>query len=399
MKILLTNHFPLTGSGSGTYTRNIAVHLAGLGHDVRVILPENSFIEPNKYPGITVRMVYFTWREKIPGALPFNFPCFTSHPRSNTNFKDLSKEQTNMYVEAFEKAIKEEVESFKPDIIHGQHLWILSSIASRTGIPTIVTAHGTDLMGYNKIPEMRHFAKEAVTNARGIIAISEDIKELVIKSFPEAADKIEVMRNGYDETIFFPEKVDRPELMRSFGINAEVRKLVFFAGKFTHFKGIDVLLKAARNYEIMDNVYTLLAGDGELSCDMRLMAKKLGLRHVHFLGNLDSETLRKLYSTADVSVVPSRREPFGLVAIEALACGAPVVATNQGGLPSIIREDVGTLVNVDDSIALGGAIQKELKASDAIERRRRARDYAKENYSQKILTRELEELYYRILEK
>ncbi|GAH19946.1 unnamed protein product, partial [marine sediment metagenome] len=73
------------------------------------------------------------------------------------------------------------------------------------------------------------------------------------------------------------------------------------------------------------------------------------------LGYISNEQLIDLYNIADVSTVPSRSEPFGLVAIEALACGTPVVGTNQGGLPDFINEDIGALVDVEDDIALGMA--------------------------------------------
>ena len=84
MKILLINHFPLAGSGSGTYTKNLAVSLARLGIQVTVILPENTE-DFTPVPGIRLVPVYFTpedGSEAPEGALPFNFPCFTTHPRS-----------------------------------------------------------------------------------------------------------------------------------------------------------------------------------------------------------------------------------------------------------------------------------------------------------------------------
>ena len=77
MRILMINHFPLMGSGSGTYTRNLAVHLKELGHEVCIILPENTK-DPSAPDGVRLHPVYFTAdgsSERIEGALPFNFPC------------------------------------------------------------------------------------------------------------------------------------------------------------------------------------------------------------------------------------------------------------------------------------------------------------------------------------
>jgi glycosyltransferase involved in cell wall biosynthesis len=100
---------------------------------------------------------------------------------------------------------------------------------------------------------------------------------------------------------------------------------------------------------------------------------------------------------ADVTVVPSRREPFGLVAVEALACGCPVVATNQGGLPDIINNKVGELVDIDDSVALATAIQTEIFRSDRDERGNFAAQYAIVNFSQGPLVETLIKIYESIL--
>ena len=110
MKILLTCHFPLTGSGSGVYTLNVAHALAKLGHQVRVVVPENQPPEP--CDGIGVHPVYFNGC--TPDALPFNFPCFTTHPRSTQTFYDLSDEQLRAYEAAFRAAIEHELADITP---------------------------------------------------------------------------------------------------------------------------------------------------------------------------------------------------------------------------------------------------------------------------------------------
>ena len=90
MKVLMINHFPLAGSGSGTYTRNIAVHLMKKGHEVCIVMPENTK-QFGGIPGVKIYPVYFSYEETIGDALPFNFPCFTTHPRSTMTFFDLDE--------------------------------------------------------------------------------------------------------------------------------------------------------------------------------------------------------------------------------------------------------------------------------------------------------------------
>ena len=393
MNILLINHFPIAGSGSGTYTRNIAVHLMKKGHNVCVIMPENT-VKYSVIPGAVMYPVFFTYDETIKDALPFNFPCFTTHPRSTMTFFDLDDSQLGAYLSAFEKTIAKAVDEFKPDVIHGQHIWLLSWLAGKTGVPYVVTAHGTDLMGFQKSTRFRQYATEAAAGAKRIITISNDNDELVRGLFPESASRAVFMRNGYDPERFFPEVVPKSQLESTFNLLLQ-KRLVMFAGKLAYFKGVDILLEAARLYEgeRPGEIVTIIAGDGELSSQLKKQASDYMLKDVHFMGSLDISQLRLLYSSADVCVVPSRREPFGLVAVEALACGSAVIATNQGGLPDIINDDVGALVEVDDAFGLSSAILRELYRPDRKERQKTAAKYAFEKYAQDSLMDALIEIY------
>ncbi len=183
--------------------------------------------------------------------------------------------------------------------------------------------------------------------------------------------------------------------MKRFNISKIPEYIVFFAGKLAHFKGVDVLLKAAKIYEnqLNGSVMTLIAGNGILYDELVELKNTLGLKNTFFLGHINQLQLVDLYNIADVSTVPSRSEPFGLVAIEALACGTPVVGTNQGGLPDFIIKDVGTLVKVEDDIDLAKAIINELIRNDKKERRKQAYKYALNNFSLKNNIREVEKVY------
>ena len=399
MRILMINHFPLEGSGSGTYTKNLAMQLVKLGHEVCIILPVNTTGIP-QYEGVRLHPVFFTNTdieepEIIDDALPFNFPCFTTHPVSTIAFDNLAEEQMDAYLEAFQAALDHEVKNFRPDIIYGQHVWALPSLAANYGIPLVLTAHGTDLMGYDKWPEMRHFAEQAIGAAAKVICISADNEKLVLKAFPQYADKIVQMRNGYNPDIFYPQKLDRAEVLGRHGVAYDGQDLVLFAGKMARFKGIDILLDAAATYEKeRPNALTVLAGDGEERERLHAQARDLGLQHVHFIGNVPQDELARLYCIADIDLVPSRREPFGLVAVEAMACGTPVVATNQGGLPDFVNENVGTLVAPEDAADLARGIVSTLDRALANPAwREEIASYASNNYSQAVIIRELDELY------
>jgi len=390
MRILMINHFPLAGSGSGVYTMNIAKSLRDKGHDVCIIMPENR-TNFNREDGIKLHPVYFKQKEEIPGQLPFNFPCFTTHPNSTLNFSDLTDEELNEYVDAFRKAIKEEVESFCPDVIHGQHIWILSDLATEYDIPLIVTAHGTDIVGHQRSNRFHSYTNDVASKCAHIITISEDNKKLVEQEFPQATGKTTLIRNGYDSNVFYQDVYNRNKVLKKFGIEKEYNNVVCFVGKLTEIKGVDTLLNAASTYED-GNTATLIAGNGELFEELNTMANNLELSDVYFLGNLPQEELRAIYNVADVSCVPSRFEAFGLVAIEALACGTPVVASTVGGIPDFLKPDVGVLIPVDDANALASSIQKILNNEICFDSRHIAQ-YAYTNYAQETLIDELIDIY------
>ena len=277
--------------------------------------------------------------------LDFNFPCFTTHPRSLNTYYNISDEQVKEYVQIFVKVTKEVGADFKPDIIHAQHLWVTPYAALKSGIPYVVTVHGTDLMGFKKDNRYHNYALEGAENAAKIITISRQVHTDTLELYKLPEKKMKLNPNGFDDNMFRPKSITKKEISEKFGIDTIPEKLVSFVGKFTDFKGIDILIKAARKVtdEIPEVVFAL-AGDGQLMTEMKQLSAELKLDNVYFLGHQTQEDVASLYSAADVSVVPSRIEPFGLVAIEALGCGTPVVATNAGGLPDFINNKVGQLV-------------------------------------------------------
>jgi len=371
---------------------NLAKELSGLGHEVKVVYPE---LTDRTYEGFESRIIKFNDGTQGQADLPYNFPCFTSHPRSNNTYYALSDSQMKDYIDLFVQIAKEEVESFKPDIIHAQHLWITPYAAAQTGVPYIVTAHGTDLKGFVKDKRYHPYALEGAKKAKKIITISKQVHAEVQELYGVEDSLCELIMNGYDEHLFLPKnELKTEEVLKGFNIETTSKHIVSFAGKLTHFKGIDVLLKAAKHYEKeLGDVMTLIAGNGELYDELNALKRDLGLNNVHFLGHVNQKQLVDLYNIADVSTVPSRTEPFGLVAIEALACGTPVVGTNQGGLPDFITESVGTLVPVEDDLGLAEAITDEIKRTDKIARANDCAAYALKYFSWKHSIKAVEELY------
>lgn len=472
MRILQVTGFPNNGAGSGALITTQAEDFVKHNHQVCTILSENRTDFP-RVPGVKYHLVPFTAEidqpEKIDNQLCFNFPMFTTHTRSTSTFWNLSLDEVKAIESKYRDAISEEIATFNPDVIHGQHNWIHNAIATEFGLPVVVTIHGTDLMGYtrslDRLAEIRkeisngvsddrlmelkaesekyfYFVEQAKKSAQGsqrVIVISEDQMQQFCQLFPEAADKVVLVKNGYNpEKFHVMEDVNKDALFSTLHsdrtsdgkLPTDYDKMVLFVGKFADFKGIDVLLDAAKKYETQGakdglNIMTIIVGTGALEDELKKQAKELELTNTHFVGLQGPDVIRPLQNLADVSLIPSRKELFGLVVIEGTACGHPVIGTNSGGIPDImnitgkiIKEHynpevdsqdstilapnpgtkgtyttpLGMLVPVDDSDELANATLQILNGTIKFDNDAIA-DYTKRTYSQEAINKELLDLF------
>ena len=153
MKILIATAFPTHGAGSGALVTTQAKSYVEDGHEV-VIITGNNRTDFDKIEGIRYHIVPFKAEsenpEKIEGQADFNYLMFTTHTESTANFWNVKLNELEQYCKAFKNALVEETKKNKSDVIHAQHNWLLSSEATRMGLPVVTTIHGTDLMGYEK---------------------------------------------------------------------------------------------------------------------------------------------------------------------------------------------------------------------------------------------------------
>ena len=221
-----------------------------------------------------------------------------------------------------------------------------------------------------------------------VAAISTEQVEAFLGVFPTfPRERVLMSHNGYNQAVFRPltEPVDvhadREQVLAGFttqppegtgrtpgpvvapdGFDA----VVAFCGKFAAWKRLDALLRAAAIYERAERrILTLVIGSGphEAQVEMHDLADELGLRRTFFVGPRQQDELAVLFNTADVGCFPSHREPFGLVFIECLACGTPVIGADSGGPRDFVGPEVGHLVpETDDPEALARSL------ADAVER-------------------------------
>jgi len=241
------------------------------------------------------------------------------------------------------------------DILHAHlpHGEVYGGIAMRA-FPSrwfVVSRHNDDR--FRRWLPMRWVFASSLRRADRIIAISQSLRRFLIEVEKAPADKIEVIPYGLDAEAF--SRAAHPGAFRA-EIGARENPLVGFIGRLTGQKGVDILLRAFALVErCHPTVKLILAGEGPDRPALSRLAKSLGLQRVMFLGWRDDAA--DILADIDLLVVPSRWEGFGLVALEAMAMGKPVVASNVSALPEIVVPgQTGLLVPHGDAEELAEAL-------------------------------------------
>jgi D-inositol-3-phosphate glycosyltransferase len=271
------------------------------------------------------------------------------------------------------------------DLIHS-HYWLSAVVARqlqpRWGVPTVQMFHTLGLVKREVIAEDSdgetdariEIERRAVRESDSIVAASEIEASELMQLYGAEPERICVVPCGVDTEAFRPlRQVDAREALG----RDQCERLVLFVGRIEQIKGIDVLLEAlgllfARRPDLRHEVCLVVVGGALDPNDDAPEIEKLEelrrLVHAHrmednvdFVGSVDQKRLALWYDAADVCAVPSLTESFGLVALEAMACGTPVVATRVGGLQTVVEHgESGLLVPANDHQALATAIEQVL---------------------------------------
>lgn len=271
--------------------------------------------------------------------------------------------------------------AFAPDVVHCQHIWVQSDLMRSLRVPYVVSAQGTELMGYAAFARFRPSAQRAAAGAARILAASHYIAERVVATFPGVETRIETVHSAVDPTLYQRCPAPRETALRKLGLPADGRPVVAFLGKLVPSKGVELLLEAARLYSQSGlAVRTVVCGDGPLRAKLQALAEEAAPGAVRFIGDRQIEDRVLLLQVADLVVVPSRAEPFGLVALEAMASGTPVVATRAGGIVEIVSHDVGVLVEPNDPRSLAHAVLRAISEGWKRTRSEAAKRHAASRY-------------------
>ena len=263
------------------------------------------------------------------------------------------------------------VEEIAPDLVHS-HDWLVAGAARKlardAGVPWLVTVHATEYgrhQGWvDKHPQSHiHGVERWITNRSDrVIACSYYMREQVVDIFGVDEGRVVVIPNGIDPDDLQPQ--DEPELARLRSeFAAPDEKLVLLIGRLVYEKGFQLALEAMpRLIQRVPGTRFLVAGSGTHEQELHAQAKELGLmEHGTFLGWIGDDVLHSLYRIADVCVVPSIYEPFGLVALEAMASDCPCIVADTGGLREVVpHNEAGLRFRARDHQALGEMVERVL---------------------------------------
>ncbi|MGL5086843.1 MAG: glycosyltransferase [Clostridium sp.] len=267
----------------------------------------------------------------------YRYKNYNFIPKSPLMFKVFNKRMEKLYKDI----VKNEG---KIDIIHAQSsLWggiSASYISKKYNIPLVITEHSSVERGVYVRDSYKPLIKESYNSARKLIAVGSGLKK-ELKEFSGRED-IEVINNLVPIELFEEKRLNNRDEFIFFS-------LAFLEGE----KGMDTLIKAFADGFKGTNCMLKIGGAGSQRAGLEDLAEKLGVKtQVIFLGGLLRSEVSKYMNECDIFILASRYETFGVVYIEALACGKPIIGTYNGGAEDIVNDFNGELVNIDDVISL-----------------------------------------------
>ena len=294
---------------------------------------------------------------------------------------------------ALRRLVREIEGEFPIDLVHAHTAYpdgfAAAKLGKAMGRPTVVTLHGGDVTLHFRSYFGRRLGLWAIAHADRVIAVSNSLRKKVVEEDEASADKITVIPNGVDVSRFVP--LPRGEAQNKLGLSAETSR-VLYVGAITKSKGLDYLLMTFKTLlaSAQGPVELVLVGDGDYEQDARLLAQRLGIADlVFFAGKRPNAEIPLWMNSCDVLVLPSLSEGLGVVLIEAMACGKPVVATACGGPEDVVTPYTGILVPPADEKALAQALLDALSNGDrfspAVIRQHAVDNYAYEGIAARIL--------------
>jgi N-acetyl-alpha-D-glucosaminyl L-malate synthase BshA len=364
-----------TYGGSGAVATELGLALAERGHEVHFV----AYAQPFRLVGLHERVFYHEVEME-------DYPLFEHPP----------------YSLALAVALHDAVRREGLDLLHVHYAipHAASAYLARQmlqherPLPIVTTLHGTDITLLGLHPSFHAITRFSILQSDGISAVSAFLKDETVRDFSVPSARIDVIPNFVDTEVWRP---DREPCHRS-KLAPEGQKIVMHVSNFRAVKRIQDVVEVFARIRREVPARLVLVGDGPDRPRALKRAADLGLRDdVLFLGRHGS--VEEILSCADLFLLPSQSESFGLAALEAMACGAPVVASRAGGLPEVVVDGVaGYLLPVgavEQMAEAGVRILSDTEHAKALSAA--ARSLAVERFSAKAIVPRYEALYDRVL--
>ncbi|MBL4587680.1 MAG: N-acetyl-alpha-D-glucosaminyl L-malate synthase BshA [Flavobacteriales bacterium] len=365
-----------TFGGSGVVATELGKELAMKGHDVHFITYD-----------LPVRFDHFLSNLHYHEVRVSNYPLFDYQP----------------YELVLASRIVDVVKHEKLDLLHVHYAiphasaaFMAREILKSQGIhvPFVTTLHGTDITLVGKDASFEPVITFAINQSDAVTAVSESLKQDTFEHF-SINREIQVIPNFIDLKRY--QGCSTEGVLKAFAPNNE--KILFHASNFRPVKRVEDVVSIFSKVRKEMPVKLLLAGDGPERSKIEALCRELGTcEDIHFLGKI--KNIEEVYSVADLFLLPSETESFGLAALEAMASGVPVISTNTGGIPEVNEHGVtGFLSNVGDvedmtknalKLLQDGSLRAEFKKSTYL----KAKQFSKES-----VIPVYEELYQNVLKK
>ncbi|RNC83328.1 MAG: N-acetyl-alpha-D-glucosaminyl L-malate synthase BshA [Balneola sp.] len=316
-----------TFGGSGVVATELAKVLAMKGHKIHVL----SYARPARLETLDTNITYH--------EVSINsYPLFEYPPYALA----LASQMVNLI--EYENLDLLHVHYALP---HATSAYLAKQIMMEKGktVPIVTTLHGTDITLVGKDPSYKHVVEFSIDKSDGVTAVSDYLREETCKNF-EIDQDIRVIPNFIDLSRF--KKSNKSHFKKAICPDGE--KVVVHVSNFRRVKRVpEVITVFSKILEHGIGAKLLLVGDGPDRQKAEQQCRELGIcEHTRFLGKLDE--VEEVLSIADLFLIPSGSETFGLAALEAMSCSVPVISSNIGGLPEVnVDGETGYLCDLDDT--------------------------------------------------
>jgi len=327
MKVLYLYMFPLWGNGSGTWLRKLTYSLKeNYPEDFKaaIVAPDSRHLKQARIFRLKPPFVgVFVGNPELPLAKKYS--------------KLSNQEHFQIFYYYLHRTAKA-IEIFKPDLIHVFHTAFLPPVGRQLAnfykIPYLISTHGSDLYYFKEDPRWKSLVRDASYRAKYITANSNFTREWYLQMFGrDLAKKTRTIPGGVTNNVDFDKDVSWIDKK----LNFKYDKMVLFTGRLTVHKGVEYLIKAAKQIK----AEIVIAGDGPEKKYLENLIAKNKLTNVHMVGYFSSrlDTINDFYLRADVYVAPSVwNEPLGLVILEAMIHNTPVVVSRKGGVTTVVKD-------------------------------------------------------------